>query len=210
MAILTNNIITWKNFVDTCFNSMISACCNIDSYSSDVPSKMKAGQGRVEVRGVSRGGNNDWVTVRWYADTANLISTVATSQVKTEWNGFLSAAEIDTRSNKVMSAKDLELATGLFMQFMSFHVKPIYSTRQIYNTVETQMPYASNKYVTGTVTPKYTLSGSSTPETQVTSNDDIIRDNDTSNPGIVKSGFNPDQLMKKFQTNNPISRFYLT
>lgn len=160
MAIASNNTVTWADLTAACIDALKNVCCNIDSFAGNVPMRLKSGQGQVEVKSitttVSAGGTAQ--THRWYANPSNLIYKVTSSTVNSEWSEFLSKAGIDARSNKVCQAKEVGLVIGLFQQFMAFHVKRIHSRRQIYNTLETNPGiFQGNKYITGTCTPKYTL-----------------------------------------------------
>lgn len=164
MTLAVNNVISWADFSSICLNSIKSVCCNIDSFDSNVPARLKSGAQTTWVASVTTsksGGNSGWknapYTYNWSVEPRNLISIVASSTVNSEWSTFLNAAGINARSNKLISAHDFALAVGLYMQFMSFHIKSIYSRRQAYNTVETQTTYSGNKYITGSCTPKYVL-----------------------------------------------------
>lgn len=167
MAISANSIITWADFATRCYNAMVSACCNIDSFKS-VPARIQSGSARVAVKTISNigtaGSESKW-SATWYANPGNQISVVGSSTVSSEWNAFLSTAGINTRSNQLVKGKELGLAVALYMQFLSFHVKPVYARRQIYNTLETNsgifqgMQYKPNSVV-GTLSPYYKLSGS--------------------------------------------------
>jgi len=164
MTLAVNNIVTWADFASICLNSIKSVCCNIDSYSSDVPARLKSSAATTTVKSITTsksGGNSGWknapITYSWNVRPYNTISIVYTSTVNSEWNTFLNAANINSRSNKVISPHDFTLAVGLYMQFMSFHIKPIYSRRQAYNTVESQSVWQGCKYVSGTCNPSYTL-----------------------------------------------------
>lgn len=194
MSIATNSIITYSDIAPIVLNSLKSVCCNIDSYSSNVPNRLRTGQGQVQVKDITTlppsidyyGG---WIqqTFRFYANPSNLISIVTSSTVNSEWNTFLSTAGINSRSNKIIQTVDIGKIMGLFMQFMSYHVKPIYSRRQIYNTIESQALYQGCKYVTGTYTPTYTAS-SINPTSIPTINDSDITD-------VINKGFQANQLM---------------
>ena len=199
-----NTVITWSDFATRCLNSIKSVCCNVDSYASNVPAKLKTGQGQVEVwhMDVGKSGSNtygniggDYHTTRWYANATNLISIVAHGTIEFEWNEFLTAAGIDTRSNKVINAKELELVVGLYMQFMSYHIKPIYSRRQVYTTVEAQALFQGCQYIAGTIAPKYTLTGSKAPK-----DENMISDEDIKT--IIGENFKAEELMT--HCDNPI------
>lgn len=198
MAISTNSIITWADLTTKCYNAIINTCCNIDSFKN-VPTRLQNGNGYLAVRSITVGisGSKSTQTFTWYGNGSNLVTIVASSTVSSEWNNFLSAAGINAHSNKVIQAKELGLAIGLYQQFLSYHLKPIYSRRQIYNTVEAQSTFSGTRYVTGTCTPKYTLTGidpSSIPEV---TNDEIrsmIRQNlfhDGTNYGMIDYENNP-------------------
>ena len=214
MALQNNNILTWNDLSNTFLNALIGACCNIDGYTSDVPSKLRDGQARVQVHTTRVGDHDDYQNVNWFADTANLITTVSrTNNVEPEWNDFLTAAGISNRLNDIVAARDLELAIADFMQFLSYHVKPVCSIRQIYQEVETPYLYKANQYVTGaTPTPIYRFPyyptsdnqfEPSVPEQQVTDNDAI---ND-----VIAKGFNIQRLMERYNGTNPkVSRCYLS
>lgn len=204
MAIQNNNILTWTNLTDTFYNSMVSACCNIGGYSQDVPTKLRDGLRRTQVHATLVGDNRDRLNVFWYADTANLITTVDITVVANEWNSFLTAAGIKSRSNKTVAAGDFGLAMADFMQFLSYHVKPICSIRQIYQEIETPYLYRANQYVTGTTpTPTYVFGGTDRPDQQNLT-DNVVRN-------IVNKGFNVTQLMQKYNGTNPkIPRCYLS
>lgn len=162
MSIATNQLVTWSDFTAACLTAMKNVCCNIDSLSS-VPTRLRSGQGQMAVKQVTAartgGGTQEPITYTWYANPANLIAQVSSSTVNSEWTTFLSAAGINARSDKVCQGKDLALAVGLFQQYLAAHVKRVYSRRQVYNTTESQTVFQGCKYITGTITPKYTLSG---------------------------------------------------
>lgn len=204
MAIQNNNVLTWTNLTDTFYNSMVSACCNIGGYSSDVPMKLRDGLARTQVHATVVGDTNDRLNVLWYADTVNLITIVDTTTVANEWNAFLTAAKINTRLNKIVAAGDFELAMADFMQFLSYHVKPICSIRQIYQEIETPYLYKANQYVTGsTPTPTYIFSGTDQPDQQ------NLTDSVVTN--VINKGFDVTQLMQKYNGTNPkIPRCYLS
>lgn len=220
MALQSNSVLTWGDLASNFLNALIAACCNIDGYSSDVPAKLRSGQGRVQIHSMSVGDHDDWQTIAWFADTANLITTVSrTNDVETEWNAFLGAAGITSRLNDIVAARDLELAMADFMQFLSFHVKPVSSIRQIYQEVETPYLYKANQYVTGTTpTPVYVFPyypepdpndlnanrfDPSVPEQQVTDNAAVN--------SIISKGFDIAQLMQRYNgTNAKVARCYLS
>lgn len=197
MSIATNSIITWSEFSTTCLTAIKAKCCNIGNFASDVPARIKSGQGQVTVQTQTRsrpsgqsGGTIQ--TSYYYANPSNLVSTVTEATVNSEWNTFLSAAGINARSDKVIQARDLSLAISLYMQFMSYHLKPIYTRLQIYNTVDgaRSAPYEGTKYVSGTCTPDYTLSGV----------------NPGSIPDITNANIQ-DMVAKAFQVNRLFTRY---
>ena len=160
MSIATGQIITWTDITTSLLSSLKSVCCNIDAYAAGVPIRMQSGQGQVNVKyvttTVNAGGGAQTFTYK--ANPVNLISIVTASTVNSEWSTFLSAAGINARSSKIVQAKDFGLAMGLVQQFMSHHLKPVCTRRQIYNTLETNPGiFYGTKYITGSLTPKYTL-----------------------------------------------------
>lgn len=194
MAIISGNKITWLDFQNAGLNAIKASCCNIDSIS-DVPSyarsdaqAVRVGTGQSTWKRSAHDYTDDYRTTYNYAwngsPTSGLISVVSTSTVNAEWSAFLSAAGISTRDSKFISAKDLTLATGLFMQFLSYHKKPVYIVGKMYSATSTFMAY---KYVTGTVTPKYVISG----ETDLAQAE--ITDNDLTN--IINQDLQANQLM---------------
>lgn len=208
MSIATGQTITWTDITSSLLSSLKSVCCNIDSFASGVPTRMRSGQGQVNVRyittTVNAGGGAQTFTYK--ANPVNLISTVSTNTVNSEWSTFLSSAGINARSNKIVQAKDFGLAMGLIQQFMSYHLKPVCTRRQIYNTLETNPGiFYGTKYVTGTCTPKYTLTPVEPGNIPDTNNSDItnIIDNCIFNPGANWGMLDA--------TNNPIPyRCYLS
>lgn len=160
MSITTSQLITWSDLTTSLLNSIKSVCCNIDTFASNVPTRLRSGQGQVQVYShtTSVSGGASASTQRWYANPSNLISVVTTATVESEWTTFLSSAGMSARSTKIMQAKDTGLAMGLCQQFMSYHLKPVHSRRQIYNTLETNPgEFYGTKYITGTCTPKLIL-----------------------------------------------------
>ena len=159
MSIATGQTITWTDITTSLLSSLKSVCCNIDSYASNVPTRMRSNTTTVVksiTTSVNAGGRAQ--THSYRAFVTNNITTVTTAKVNSEWSTFLSAANINTRSNKIIQAKDFGLAMGLVQQFMSYHLKPVCTRRQIYNTLETNPGiFYGTKYVEGTCTPKYTL-----------------------------------------------------
>ena len=124
MSIATNSLITWSDLSAKCLNSIKSICCNIGGYASNVPSKLRSGQGAVTVASVTAGkvggGSNIGAPFTYYWDASpryGLISTVTTATVDSEWSAFLTAAgiKVDSRTNKLVSARDLAYTVGLFM-----------------------------------------------------------------------------------------------
>ena len=204
MSIATNSIVTYSDITTTVLNSLKAVCCNIDAYDSNVPARLRTGQGQVQVKSltstVSAGASAS--TQRWYANPQNLITLVSSNVINSEWSTFLSDAGINSRSNKILQAVDLGKIMGLFMQFMSYHVKPIYSRRQIYDTIETNPGiYEGCKYVSGSYTPAYSASGIN-PSSIPAVNDSDIQD-------IINKGFQANQLMT--HCDNPVNhRCYLS
>ena len=209
MSIATNSVITWADLTTTVLNSLKSACCNIDSFAVNIPTRLRSGQGQVAVKSHTtvltntagdQSGKN-MVTHTWYANPSNLISVVASSTVNSEWTAFLKAAGIDARSNKTISVEDLGLAVGLFQQFLSYHLKPVYTRRQIYDTIETNPGvFQGTKYITGTATPKKVLTPVAPGEVPTLTNEDIsgrygiLRESiyhDNSNYGLFDREANP-------------------
>lgn len=196
MAVSTNNLLTWSDFSSICLDSIKSVCCNIDQFAADVPSRLRSGAGTTWVKSVTTsasGGNAGWggapYTYNWSIQPGNLITLVSSSTVNSEWTTFLNAAGITNRTNKLITAYDFTCAVGLYMQFMSFHIKPIYSRRQGYNTIEQQAVYQGCKYVSGALTPKYTL-----PEPHSASENSEIET-------IVNQNINPYELFRRY--DNP-------
>ena len=60
-------------------------------------------------------------------------------------------------------AKEFSLIICLYMGFLSYHLKPIYSRRQIYNTIEAQSLFQGMQYISGTIKPIYKLRETSDP-----------------------------------------------
>lgn len=196
MAIITDSTITWENITTALLNALKAVCCNIDSFASNVPANLKSGTASnpsVWTKTTSQSSTNyghnygnQWAsqTFTFYANnTTNLISVVTSSTVSSEWSTFLSSAGANARSNKVIQAKDYGLAMGLVSQFMAGHLKRVYSTRQILGG----SLFQGTKYVTGTITPKYQISGLSPSSSETISNSDItslVRQN------IVHDGVN--------------------
>lgn len=160
MSISANQVMTWSDFATTCFNSMKSVCCNIDSYSSSVPSLIRS-TSSTTVRSINctRADGSVAQTVSWTASMSNPVTTVSSSTVQSEWNTYLSNAGINTRSNKVIQLVDMCRAFALYKNFMAYHLKPIYSRRTVYNTSSygTQAVFQGVQYKTGSLTPAFTL-----------------------------------------------------
>lgn len=209
MSISSNSIITYNDFIAKALSEMKAVCCNIDSFKSDVPNTIRSTYTSTVTRSVTAGGANGTagnaggataITHSWTITGYNKVSTVPTATVESEWTTFLAAAGINTRTNpdlgrKIIQAHDLGLIMGLLEQFMSYHLKPIYSRREAYNEGTV---YQGTKYVTGTVTPKYTgLNGidpSSIP--------DVTNNNITD---MINKGFTANELIKKY--SNPVDHY---
>lgn len=171
--IANGKTITWSDFTNSCIEALKNVCCNIGtSYASGVPSQIKNGAGKTHVHQIvtSVGAGGSPVTHNWYANPSNLITLVPVNTVNNEWTAFLSAAGISARSNKIIQAKELGLALGLFQQYLAYHVKRVYTRIGAYNTNAITSgsagtayncvaygAYQGNKYVSGTCTPKYKL-----------------------------------------------------
>lgn len=177
MAINTNYIVTWTDLAKICYDAMISVCCNIDNVNN-VPFRLREGNGgRITVHSINgigiRGSKAKWNTA-WYGEGANLISSVSALKVNSEWDAFLTAAGINSRSNKVLQAKEIGLLVGLYQQFLAFHLKPVYSIREVYKTVEPQELFRGTRYVPGECIPKYTLTGIDPNNVPTISDTDIV------------------------------------
>lgn len=206
MSISAGNVITWSDFAATCYSAIVNACCNIDSFKN-VPIRLQSGQGQFAVKTRTTGipGSKSTQTFTWYANPSNGIALVTSANVINEWNTFLTAAGIDVRSNKIIQAKELGLVIGLYQQFMSYHLKPVYSRRQVYNTVESQTVFQGIRYITGTCTPKYTLTAIDPSDVPEVFNTDITR---IINESISHDGVSWGMLDAE---NNPvIARCYLS
>jgi len=203
MSIGTGQVITWNDFTSYILTAITTTCCNVgSSYPSGFPARLKSGQGSVAVKtipttsGGSYGHNhgNRWSqqNFNFYANPSNLVSLVSPTTITNsggtgEWDVFLKNAKIDSRSNKLIQAKDFGLAIGLFMQFLSYHLKPVYAKMKIYATLESVSTYSGTKYVTGTVSPKYQLNGVDPSGTipEVTNNDiTVLTEENFMNRGI--------------------------
>lgn len=178
MSIATGQIVTWSELTASVLSALKAVCCNIGQISSNVPARMRSGSGAVVVKSFTtgQGGSlgaghpNIWSSqqLKFYASPSNLISAVADSTITNssgtgEWDTFLAAANVNSRSNKIIQAKDFGLAIGLFQQFMSYHLKPVYARLEVYATLETTSTFKGTKYLDnaalgGACSPKYTLS----------------------------------------------------
>ena len=206
MSISVGNIITWSDFATTCYSAIINTCCNIDSFKN-VPTRLQSGQGQLAVKTQTTGvpGSQATQTFTWYANPSNGIAIVTSVNVANEWNTFLTAAGIDVRSNKIIQAKELGLSMGLYQQFMSYHLKPVYSRRQVYNTVESQAVFQGMRYITGTCTPKYTLTAIDPSNIPDVTDADII--------SVVRQSFLHDGInygMWDSEADPVIARCYLS
>lgn len=202
MPIITNNVITWNEMNATCLEAIVNMCCNIGtSFPSSIPQKMRAGTGREIVKSIQ----TQAYTYNFYANpTSGLISMVPRSTVDNEWNTFLRLAFSDDpsdptlsnyRANKTMTARELGLTIGLYMQFMSYHVKLVNTKRKIYNTIQQQSEFFGCKYVTGSITPKYTLNTSENAPIPELSSSDVTN--------ILSQNFTPSQLMYSYNNFVP-------
>lgn len=216
MSIISNSIMTWGDLSSNVVNSIKSICCNIDSFAEGVPERLKSGQSQAAVKTV---GNDKSIhranpqrivyeTFTYYANPSNLISIVATPTVIAEWNNFIASAGITvSHTDKVIQAKELGDLIGLFMRFMAYHVKPINSDRKIYDPVdEAQSTFRGCKYVTGEVTPDYSVTAISPSNIPVPDNDIIHKDNGT---GIIDRNFTANRLLTHYD-NPQAFRSYLS
>lgn len=206
MSISAGYTITWSDFATTCYSAIVNACCNIDSFKN-VPTRLQNGQGQFAVKTQTTGipDSQSTQTFTWYANPSNGIALVTSANVISEWNTFLTAAGIDVRSNKIIQAKELGLAIGLYQQFMSYHLKPVYSRRQVYNTVESQTVFQGIRYITGTCTPKYVLTAIDPSNIPEVTDADII--------SVVRQSFLHDGVnygMWDSEANPVIARCYLS
>lgn len=203
MSILQGSVVTWTEFASACLSAIINAACNVGSdFKNGIPSEMRStwGTARREVYRMvttqspsapgawSQGTNYPSQTHIWYANPGNLVSLVAQSTVESEWATFLNSAGINSRSGKVIQAKELTLAVALYMQFMAYHLKPVSSYRHIYNNANTL--WQGQYYKTGTVTPKYTLTAIEV------GNIPDVTDSDISN--IINQNLDANQLISKY------------
>lgn len=179
MSIINNSIMTWSDLTATVVSSIASICCNVDSFASNVPARLRSGQGQVAVYTTTtqraKPQRVAYETWTYYANPSNLISTVASSTISAEWNNFCASAGINISHNgKVIQGKELGDLIGLYMQFMAGHVKPIYSNRKIYNTIDGgQSTFQGCKYVAGTIIPDYSLTSISPSNIPIPSNSDV-------------------------------------
>lgn len=204
MSIATNSLITWADFSTTCLAAIKSVCCNISGTTAwnNVPARLKSGQGATVVYTQTRtrpsgttGGS--FPSSDYTATPVNLISAVTEASINSEWNTFLSSAGIDARSNKIIQAKDFTLAVALYMQFMSFHIKPVFSRLQVYNTIDGALsnPFQGNKYITGICTPDYTQAGINPGSIPDITNSDITN--------IIAKSFQANRLFTRY--DNPVN-----
>lgn len=202
MSIVSNSIITWSDFTAKVLSELKAKCCNIGAFSSSLPNRLRYGTGNTSVsvwtRTTSQGGSlgsghaNIWQqqTFSFQANnadnTTNRIEVVSEADVNTEWTTFLAAAGINARSTKVIQGKDLCMAMGLCQQFMSGHVKPFHSRRQIYGESE----FYGARYARGTISPKYTLTPIEPGSVPVMENSDITGGGQIINQSIINEGVN--------------------
>ena len=208
---------TWGDLSANIVNSIKSICCNVDSFASNIPARLRSGQGQAAVHTETRGRANPqrivYETFTYYANPSNLISIVASSTITAEWNNFLASAGISTsHTNKVIQAKELGDLVGLVMRFMAYHVKPIYSDGKIYEdpTNQTnpnlQSTFQGCKYITGAVTADYTVVPISPSNIPVPNNDTIHNNNGT---GIIDRNFTVNRLFTHYD-NPQAFRSYLS
>lgn len=146
-----NKEITWGDFATKCLAAMKAACCNINSFQSDVPSQIRSGAATSRVVYTQ----NCYVTssgalqasFNYTCNASNLITTVAESTVNSEWNAYLSSIGVTNNTNKLISIQYFTLAMALYKNFLSHHVKPVYSRRNVYQTVDgTQAVWQGSQY----------------------------------------------------------------
>ena len=228
MSIATGQIITWSELTDSVLNAIQAACCNVGAIASGVPSRMKDTSGVVAVKtfttnqegSLGAGHPNVWSQqqLKFYAHPSNKISLVATGTItnssKTgEWDTFLSSAHIDSRSNKIIQAKDLGKAVGLFQQFMSYHLKPVYGRLEVYGTLESIATFSGTKYMTntelgGACNPKYDLppvEPSTDPDVTDSDIQNLTYDNfinQNLNWGVMSSSENPKPFRSELKGTN--------
>ena len=178
MAIATDSRITWSELTTSVLNSIKSVCCNIDTFAANVPNNLRYGTASdINVWDYTTSGSGHLFAAQRYIFISkyniNLISTVPTSTVNSEWSSFLTAAGINAHSNKLIQANEFGLAIGLCSQFMSYHLKRVYSKRQLISGLTQRdstwysgdgVLFQGTKYVSGIIggvalSPKYTLSG---------------------------------------------------
>ncbi|MBO4622348.1 MAG: hypothetical protein J5691_00540 [Bacilli bacterium] len=212
MSIASNSVITWADFSTRCLAALKNVCCNIGGFASNVPTRLRSGQSQVAVYTQTRSrpsgaSGGTIVSSVYYANPSNLISTVTEATVNSEWTTFLAAAGIDARSDTVIQMENMGQAIGLYQQFMSYHLKPIYSRRQIYNTLETNPGvFQGTKYIAGTCTPKYTVNPIQPNNVPGFISDAGIRK--VVREGIVHDGVNYGLIDRE---NNPVNhRCYLS
>lgn len=180
VPIFLGNMITWSAFAQTCYDAILDTCCNIDTFKG-VPSNLQSTQGTANVYtisdiGISRSKSKKSAT--WTATPHDLISLVTSTTVENEWHTFLTQAGVDVRSNKVIQAQEIGLLIGLYMQFMAFHLKPIYSRRQIFNA--STVLFQGTQYKSGDIFPNYTLTPvelNNIPDVTNVDIQDIVRKN---------------------------------
>lgn len=173
VPIFFGNMMTWSSFAQTCYDAIVNTCCNIDSYDG-VPSNLQSTQGTANIHtisdiGISRSKSKKSAT--WTATPHTLISLVSSTDVESEWHTFLTQAGVNVRSDKVIQAQEIGLLIGLYMQFMAFHLKPVYSRRQIFS--ESSVVFQGTQYKTGIVIPDYTLTPIELDNVPDVTNEDI-------------------------------------
>lgn len=203
MSIQSKQVVSWSDLSSMCYNTIINTCCNIDSYKN-VPLTLQETQGQTVVYAQPTGWPYSKGTVYhyYYANPENLIQLVQASKVLEEWNDFMGKAGIDTKSRDIVKADQLGLAIGLYMEFMSLHLKPVYSRRKIYDTVESQSLFKGTKYVTGKIDPSYSI-----PHNK-TIGPDSIQDNATVE-NIINKNITADKLLSSHE-NPVLNRNYLS
>lgn len=213
MSISSNSIITYDDFIAKALSEMKAVCCNIDSFKSDVPEKIRSTYTSTVTRSVTAPGNNGTagdangataITHTWTITGYNKVSVVPLSDISNsngtgEWDVFLAAAGINTRTDpnlgrKIIQAHDLGLIMGLLEQFLSYHLKPIYSRREAYGEGTV---YQGTKYVKGTVTPKYTINGIDPSDIPEVTNSNIT--------DMINKGFTTSELIKR--NSNPLDHY---
>lgn len=228
-TVANQNLMTWAAFTQAGYEALVNACCNIGTYKEGVPAKLKSdytGGNVCGYTGIGIAHSKSTFSVNWAASPSNLIPLVASGTVSTEWNTFLIDAEIDIRSNKIIQAQEVGLVTGLYMQFMAYHLKPISSVRQIYNPDQaetsqfkyvqhtTEVSYQGTKYLTDTdlngnkVIPAYKLTGINPGNIPDVDDEDIqeIVDKNLGNGGSIKA----DYILFNSYDNPRFPRFVLS